>query len=409
MRNITIIGAGQAGLHVGIGLLDKGYAVTIISNRTKDEIATGKVLSSQSMYDMALSHERELGIGYWDDECPAIDGIHVRAGNAESGPMLDFRARMSAPGQSVDQRVKMPRWMDEFEKRGGNLVIGDVNMEELEHLAATSDLVLVATGKGDLGKMFERNDARCTFDKPQRTIALTYVHGMIPRDDFTALNININPGIGELVHFPALTTSGPCDIINIESVIGGPMDRWDSVKTPADHLALTKALIDEFFPWEAPRFQNIRLTDDNGILAGRVAPTVRKGVGVLPSGKTVLAMGDILVLNDPMTGQGSNNAAKGASMYLEAIVARGAAPFDRAWMEDMAERYWDYAQWSARFTNSMLVPPPPHVMQFLGTCMQNKALAHKFADAFNDPKSLADWFYDPEAMGRMLASSAETA
>jgi hypothetical protein len=324
----------------------------------------------------------------------------------QAGTLIDFRARMSANGQSVDQRVKMPKWMDEFQRRGGNLVIGEVDMNELERLAETADLVLVATGKGDLGKLFERDALRCTFDRPQRSIALTYVHGMVPRDDFTALNININPGVGELVHFPALTHSGPCDIINIESVPGGPMDRWDAVKTPAEHLAMTKALIAEFFPWEAPRFENIRLTDDNGILFGRVAPTVRHAIGVLPSGRKVLGMGDILVLNDPMTGQGSNNAAKGASMYLDAIVAQGSADFDDAWMDALAARYWDYAQWSARFTNSMLVPPPPHVMQFLGSCTQNGALAAKFADAFNDPKSLASWYYDPEATRRLLEDTA---
>lgn len=406
MRTVTIVGAGQAGLQLGIGLLKKGYAVKIISNRTGEEIAKGKVLSSQSMYDMALSHERELDIAFWDEECPPIEGVHIRAGNAASGPMLDFRSRMSANGQSVDQRVKMPRWMDEFQRLGGDLVIGDVDLNELDRLVDTSDLVLVATGKGELGALFERDADRCTFDRPQRAIALTYVHGMVPRDDFTALNININPGVGELVHFPALTHTGPCDIINIECVIGGPMDRWESVRTPADHLAMTRALITEFFPWEAHRFADIRLTDDNGTLFGRVAPTIRKAIGVLPSGKTVLGMGDVLVLNDPMTGQGSNNASKGASMYLEAIVARGDADFDRAWMEALAEQYWDYAQWSARFTNSMLVPPPPHVMQFLGACCQNGTLAHQFADSFNDPKSLSTWYYDPQATGRLIAEAA---
>jgi 2-polyprenyl-6-methoxyphenol hydroxylase-like FAD-dependent oxidoreductase len=34
MRKITIVGAGQAGLQLGIGLLDKGYSVTAISNRS---------------------------------------------------------------------------------------------------------------------------------------------------------------------------------------------------------------------------------------------------------------------------------------------------------------------------------------------------------------------------------------
>jgi hypothetical protein len=41
-----------------------------------------------------------------------------------------------------------------------------------------------------------------------------------------------------------------------------------------------------------------------------------------------------------------------------------------------------------------------------GTCCQNSALAHKFADAFNDPKSLSIWFYDPEATSRVIEETA---
>jgi 2-polyprenyl-6-methoxyphenol hydroxylase-like FAD-dependent oxidoreductase len=38
MRRITIIGAGQAGLHLGIGLVDAGYEVTLFSDRTPKAI-----------------------------------------------------------------------------------------------------------------------------------------------------------------------------------------------------------------------------------------------------------------------------------------------------------------------------------------------------------------------------------
>lgn len=406
MRKITIVGAGHSGLQLGIGLLGQGYDVTILSNRTAEQIAQGKILSSQSMYDLALSHERDLDLNYWDDDAPWIDGAHITAGNTEAGVMLNFSARMSRPGQSIDQRVKMPRWMAEFERRGGKLRVQDVDLEDLERYAVESDLVIVAAGKGEIGKLFERDHTRSVFDKPQRTIALTYLHGMKPRDDYSGLNIHIHPGVGELVHFPGYTLSGPCDIVNIESIVGGPMDRWDEVRTPADHLALTLSLIREFFPWEAHRFDNVRLTDDNGILAGRVTPTVRKGVGILPSGKPVLGIADVLLLNDPMTGQGSNNASKGATLYQQAIVDRDSRPFDLAWMEDLTERCWRDAQWSMHFTNAMLLPPPPHVMQFLGACTQKPALAHKFADSFNDPRTLSTWFYQPEPMADVIAEAA---
>jgi len=274
MRTITIVGAGQAGLQLGIGLLQHGYRVNLISNRTGEQISAGRVLSSQSMYDMALGFERELGLALWDDECPPTHGVHMRVGNGD-GLLVDWRARMKAPGQSVDQRIKMPRWMKEFERQGGNLVIEEAGLEELERYAEQSDLVIVASGKGEIGKLFERDAERSQFDRPMRTISLTYVHDMLPRIDYSALNISINPGIGEYVNFPCITHSGPGDIINLECIEGGPMDRWHEVSTPAEHLALAVELIHEFFPWEAPRCRNLRLTDELGTLVGRLTPTVR--------------------------------------------------------------------------------------------------------------------------------------
>src|SRR5690606_2798366 len=164
--------------------------------------------------------------------------------------------------------------LNEFERQGGNLVIEEAGLEELERYAQQSDLVIVAAGKGEIGKLFERDAERSQFDRPMRTISLTYVHGMLPRTDYSALNISINPGVGEDVNFPCITHTGAGDIINLECVEGGPMDRWHEVNTPTEHLALAVELINEFFPWEAPRCQNLRLTDELGTLVGRLTPTV---------------------------------------------------------------------------------------------------------------------------------------
>ncbi|MCW3146996.1 MULTISPECIES: styrene monooxygenase/indole monooxygenase family protein [Stutzerimonas] len=405
MRTITIVGAGQAGLQLGIGLLQHGYRVNLISNRTGEQISAGRVLSSQSMYDMALGFERELGLALWDDVCPPTHGVHMRAGNGE-GLLVDWRARMKAPGQSVDQRIKMPRWMKEFEHQGGNLVIEEAGLEELERYAQQSDLVIVAAGKGEIGKLFERDAERSQFDRPMRTISLTYVHGMLPRTDYSALNISINPGVGEYVNFPCITHTGAGDIINLECVEGGPMDRWHEVNTPTEHLALAVELINEFFPWEAPRCQNLRLTDELGTLVGRLTPTVRKPIGVLPSGRTVLGMADVLVLNDPITGQGSNNASKCANVYMKAILEQGGEAFDDAFKQTTFERYWDYAQWVARFTNTHLLPPPESAMRVFAASAQDPRIAATVANAFDDPKSLTPWYYDVEEAERFIDSFA---
>ena len=48
------------------------------------------------------------------------------------------------------------------------------------------------------------------------------------------------------------------------------------------------------------------LTDGNRSLRGRLVPTMRKPIGRLASGGLVLGIGDTVVLNDPVGGQGAN-------------------------------------------------------------------------------------------------------
>ena len=76
MRKIAIIGAGQAGLHLGIGLVDAGYAVTLFSDRTPEAILHGKPMGTPVLFPDALQLERNLGLNFWDDEFP--DGVRFR-------------------------------------------------------------------------------------------------------------------------------------------------------------------------------------------------------------------------------------------------------------------------------------------------------------------------------------------
>ena len=124
---------------------------------------------------------------------------------------------------------------------------------------------------------------------------------------------------------------------------------------------------------------------------------VRKPVLELPSGLPVFGMADALVVNDPITGQGSNNAAKCSKVYLDAILAHGDQPFTSQWMEQTFERYWDYAQHVVGWTNSMLLPPPEHLLNLLGAAGQSQALASVIANNFDDPRRFAPWWFDAQA------------
>lgn len=407
MRKITIIGGGQCGLQIGLALLRDGYDVTVVTNRTADDVRTGKVLSSQCMFDTALQNERDMGVNFWEDECPVVSGVEYNIAAPGGGRPVHWAARLDAHAQSVDQRVKVPGWMERFEQRGGRLVIADAGVTDLERYAAASDLVLVASGKGEIARIFERDAVRSDFDKPMRALALSYVTGLEPRPEYSAVCFNVAPGVGEYFVFPALTTSGPCEIMVYEGVVDGPMDLcWRDVRSAADHLAASKWVLEQYFPWEAARCRNIGLTDDNGRLIGRFPPTVRRPVATLPSGRHIMGIGDVVVLNDPLTGQGSNNASKCARVVYDAIVARGGLPFDSAWMQETFERYWDTARWVVKWTSALLVPPAEPIPTIMGAAMQFPELARDISNAFDQPRRFEPWLYDPAAAAAKIAACA---
>jgi 2-polyprenyl-6-methoxyphenol hydroxylase-like FAD-dependent oxidoreductase len=404
MSNILIVGAGQAGLQLGFGLLEDGHEVTIVSNRTPDEIRTGKVMSSQCMFDAALQHERDLGVNFWEAECPPVEGISLTVPAPEGGKAIEFASRLDRYAQSVDQRLKMPGWMEKLEERGGRVVIHDVGVEDLERYAQEHDLVIVAAGKGEITSLFPRDPERSPYDRPMRALALTYVTGMTPRPEYSAVCFNLIPGVGEYFVFPALTTTGPCEIMVFEGLPGGPMDCWDDVRTPDDHLRRSLEILERFLPWEAERCRTVELTDPNGILTGRFPPTVRKPVAELPSGRVVLGLADAIMLNDPITGQGSNNAAKMAAAYHDAIRAQSEGPYDRTFMEQAFEGFWQrYGQYVTGWTNALLSPPPEHVLKLLTAGNESPVLAHRFANGFDDPVDFFDWFMSPDVAEAYLA------
>jgi 2-polyprenyl-6-methoxyphenol hydroxylase-like FAD-dependent oxidoreductase len=89
--NITIVGAGQSGLQLAIGLRAHGYDVRLVSDRTPEQIATGRVMSSQCMFGTALNHERGLGLNKWDNEVPPIEGMSFALTAPPSGGPLPKR------------------------------------------------------------------------------------------------------------------------------------------------------------------------------------------------------------------------------------------------------------------------------------------------------------------------------
>src|SRR5579864_6610815 len=163
MRKIAVVGGGQSGLQLALGLLQKKYQVTVVSNRTPEQIFNGRVTSSQFMFHDSLQNERDLGINFWEKECPITEGIAFTIPGPNKTPALFWEAKLDHYGQSVDQRVKFAAWLKEFKRRGGNIEYADAGVAELEKYAASSDLVIVAAGKGEVARLFETDSTRSPF------------------------------------------------------------------------------------------------------------------------------------------------------------------------------------------------------------------------------------------------------
>lgn len=396
MRHITIVGGGQAGLVLAIGLLQAGQAVRVVQNRSAGDIARGKVMSTQCVFGAARAYERQLGLDLWNDTAPAVSGMRVAvaAPDGSGNKAFGFVGNLKEPAQSVDQRIKFPRFMEAFVAQGGTLDIADAGIDDLERYAKDSDLVIVAAGKGPVTQLFARDDARSPHDKPMRALSVVYTRGTTPYDK-TCVTATLVPGLGEVFMIPSLTASGLCEILFIEAIPGGPLDAFDPAMDVGTQLEKTKALIKQHLSWEYDRIAGAVPTDANGGLVGRVTATVRKGIGILPSGRAVLGLADAVILNDPIVGQGSNNAIKAAAIYCDAIVKRGDAPYDAAWMEATYEAGFRRVEASTLWSNMMLTPPPPHVVELLARASGKPELADKVAEGFNEPGTLVPLFADP--------------
>lgn len=410
MRKIAIIGGGQAGLHLSFGLLDKGYDVTLYSDRTPDQVLHSKLASTAFLFDSTLAMERDLGLNFWEDIAPYGEGIHVDFRSPTGQIGLTVQGRLNQfRGQALDQRTKFARWLNEYVKRGGRLVVQSVSVADLETIAAANDLTMVAAGKGQINALFERDDRLSAHAVAPRHLAAVLVTGSKVMGDrpwqripFRPLRFNFIAGIGEYFSLPFYThTKGECRSFLFEAVPGGPMDVFGDVRDGKEMVETVKRVIARFTPDDSHHVDDIEITDHNAWLKGSFVPTIRKPVGRLPSGGIVMAVGDTAVLNDPIAGQGANNASRMADHVLKRIADHGDRAFDAPWIDDVVATFWQQSgQFTTDFTNLLLSPPPPQVMELLGAASQNQRIADDFVGGFNNPPSF--W----PAIGSMDAAQA---
>jgi hypothetical protein len=419
MRRVAIIGSGQAGLLAAHGLLKSGCQVTLYSDRTPEQwVKESRPTGTAVRFDIALQFERELGLNFWDQEANWGTGGHITLAPMPGKPLLTLAGRMPQPFQAIDLRLQSQRWMEELTRRGGRIELGSVTMESLEQIAAENDLTIVASGRGELSRLFERDAERSVYDKPQRHLAMVCVKGLTMGFDSTPLlpvKYNIIGTVGESFWIPYFHKDvGPSWGLLIEAKPGGPLDRFEGATSGEQVLEQLKKLVREFTPWEYDWLKNAELSDPLGWLVGKITPTVRKPVGRLPSGRWVTAVGDTAMSLDPIAGQGANNGNKMVRNLVESVVAHGDRPFDAQWMTDTFERFWARHGAPTYSFSNMLLDPPTVGMRKLLFAQQGsdgrvdnlsgqQRLANAFVENVIDPGLLTHVVQDPRKLHELIA------
>ncbi|MGW1178267.1 styrene monooxygenase/indole monooxygenase family protein [Kitasatospora sp. NPDC002543] len=409
MRRIAVVGAGQAGLQLALGLVADGYRVTLVAERTPEQLRGGRVLSTQAMFGPALRIEAAAGLDLWADRAPAVSSVEAVLAAPPGVRALEYTMTLDEPAQSVDQRLKLAGWLELLAERGGEIEYRTLDRGGLHELARRHELTVVAAGRGGLSGIFERDAGRSPFDRPQRALSCLYAHGVGSPDPAAGPRARMNalPGLGELYLQPALTLSGPCDILLWEALPGGPLDAFGDAPPPDVQLDRIRALLGEYLPWEAELWTQAEPTDAGAGLFGAVTPVVRHPVAELGSGVDavhVLGLGDAVVVTDPITGQGANNAARAAEAYRRAVVEHGDAPYTADWMCRTAERFWQQqARHSVEFTASMLTVPD-HLQGVFAAAARYPEVGRRLANTYAEPSDHAAWLATPELAAAYLAT-----
>ncbi|PDT87922.1 monooxygenase [Bradyrhizobium sp. Y36] len=394
-RNVGIVGAGIAGLHLALYLQKHGVDATVITDRPPEDYRDIRLLNTVAHHHVTLAREDYLGVNHWTDP---KDHYYYHDHVFNFPQPLSFRGDFSKPSRAVDYRIYLPALMQDFTNRGGKIEYRRIEERDIRPLVARFDLLVVSTGKGPLGQLFTYRPEHTPYSQPQRRLCVGLYTGVRQPDPMN-VTLSVSPGHGEMIVIPTITFGGIANALLMENVPGGDMEELATLSyddNPKHFLKVLLGKLEKHHPTTYDRIDTARfdLAQPQDLLQGGVVPTVRNTVVAFDDGKCAIALGDVHAIVDPMMGQGANVASYAAFVLGEEIV--NADALDARLCEKIDLKRQDRVLAASRWTNVMLQPPSEALGMLIGAMSQNQALANEFTENFNYPDRQWDRISTPQ-------------
>jgi 2-polyprenyl-6-methoxyphenol hydroxylase-like FAD-dependent oxidoreductase len=385
VTSIGIVGAGIAGLHLSLLLRRRDLSVTLYAERTPEQQLGSRLASVVTRFGPTREREQSLGVNHWDEPDFEIRSFYV---NVVGEYSLAFRGDLSQPAQVVDMRIYQSRLLQDAIARGVEVRYTSVSADDLVPLADTHDLLVIATGRGNLTEIFPRVAEYSPFNEPQRYLFGGLFRG-VSYPEPLGITYAIMPGHGEMSAIPIRSFEGHQSAIFCEAAPGGDFEIFSSMRYEDDPQGFETLLLERIRQHAPPIYERIDpaafgLTRPLDLIQGAITPVVRRGYAQLPSGRWVLALGDAHVLNDPCIAQGANAASHAAEVVSRAIVGR--ASYDEAWCRAVEQQVWQNLGPATAWTNQTLMPAPEYAGQLFVAAAQRQDIANAVCDNFADPE-----------------------
>jgi hypothetical protein len=398
---IAIAGAGISGLTLALRLQQQGVETTLYTDRTPDQLRAGRLMNLVARFEPTLAREREVGVNHWEFPDFATWCVHL----AVVGTPIAFRGDLENPARFVDFRIYLPRLLEDYANRGGEVVLTARPIPDAVDRAREHDLVVVAAGR-ESSALFRRDPERSPYAAPQRVLCAGTFRG-IAFPEPLGLSFSVSPGSGEVFQSPIFSFDGRVSGLLFEGIPGGPFEPLVGLRYEDDPRAFEATVLDLLRTHAPAIYERVdpsefSLTRPVDLLQGAITPTVRQAWVRLESGTYAIAVGDAWVVNDPLTGQGANLGSHSAWTLAEAICRD--LVYDELFCRQVEERMWEMAGPVTAWSNAFLQPPPPHILDLLAAASTDKAVADALVRGYADPLAMWRRVATPQRAAAFLAS-----